>query len=303
MDDRGRGKVILLGEHSVVYGRPALAAALESGAAAVAHRDERDLLAIAPWGLAVAPGAEGDDPLARAFAAVLAPHPRDRPALRVDTRVELPGGAGLGCSAALGVAVIRAVDRVLGVERSDAEVVEASLAWERVFHGNPSGLDGTMAVHGGVALFRRGEPPEAVRPRRALQLVVGHSGEVSSTRAMVEQVARQRERAPERVDRVFDAIAAVVRNGRLAVERGDLRSLGQLFDVDQKLLNTLMVSTARLEELCEAARGAGALGAKLTGAGGGGCMIALIAGPEDGDAVRRALEAEGAETFAVEAGA
>lgn len=297
----GRGKVILLGEHGVVFGHPALATGIERGVTASAERAEADRLEIEPWGVALGPDAEDDEPLARAFAAVLSLYPGPRSPLRVRARVELPGGAGLGCSAALGVAVMGALDEALGVTRDADALGRESLAWERVFHGNPSGVDNAVSAAGGVVLFRRGEPLTAVSARRPLPLVVADSGEPSSTKTMVSGVARRREREPERVDGVFEAIAALVHNGRLAVEAGALGDLGQLMDVNHALLSTLLLSTTRLEDLVGVARDAGALGAKLTGAGGGGCMVALAADPDGAARVREALERAGAHAFVAEA--
>jgi mevalonate kinase len=97
---------------------------------------------------------------------------------------------------------------------------------------------------------------------------------------MVEGVARLRERRPEAVERAVEAIGVIARNGALALQAGDARGLGELMDLNQNLLATLMVSTERLEDLCASARASGALGAKLTGAGGGGCVIALAPGRE-----------------------
>jgi mevalonate kinase len=297
----GRGKVILLGEHGVVYGRPALAASIAQGVTARAEVAEADGLVIDPWGARVIPSAEGEDPLARAFGAVLALYDAARPALAVHAEVGLPGGAGLGCSAALGVAVIAAIDEQLGMARSPEELAQASMSWERVFHGNPSGIDSAMAAGAaGIAVYRRGEPLEPVRPKRPLCLVVGHSGEPGSTALTVREVARQHARHPERVEQTFDAIASLVRNGQLAIEAGDLRALGQLMDLNQGLLAGLMVSTARLEDLCAAARDAGALGAKLTGGGGGGCMIALVSGSAAAEPVVAALRKLDAECFVAE---
>jgi mevalonate kinase len=297
----GRGKVILLGEHGVVYGRPALAASIAQGVTAQAEVAEMDRLTIDPWGARVIPSAEAEDPLARAFDAVLALYDAARPALAVHAEVGLPGGAGLGCSAALGVAVIAAIDEQLGVARSPEELAQASMSWERVFHGNPSGIDSAMAAGAaGIAVYRKGEPLEPVHPRRPLCLVVGHSGEPGSTALTVREVARQHARHPERVEQTFDAIASLVRNGRLAIEAGDLRALGQLMDLNQGLLSGLMISTARLEELCAAARDAGALGAKLTGGGGGGCMIALVSGSAAAEPVVAALRKLDAECFVAE---
>jgi mevalonate kinase len=293
----GRGKVILLGEHSVVYGHPALAAGLERGITASAERASEASLEIDPWNVTVTPS--GDEPLARAFAVALSLH--DGSPVRVRARVELPAGAGLGCSAALGVAVIGALDEALGVSRTPDELAAVSLAWEKVFHGNPSGIDNTMAACGGIGLFRRGQPLSPIVPKKPLRLVVANSGEQASTKQMVESVARQHTKAPARIDQIFDGIAAIVANGKTAIETGNLRDLGQLMTLNQKLLNTLLLSTAKLEELCDAAMSAGALGAKLTGSGGGGCMIALVESEQEA-AVEAALRALGAETFIATAG-
>lgn len=294
----GRGKVILLGEHVVVHGRPALAAALEGGAEATARPAETTALSVAPWGARVS--ADDDEPLGRALGALV--RAMELPcAVAVEARVVVPGGAGLGSSAALGVAVLRAVDALFERTRSEDEAQELALAWERVFHGNPSGIDTAMALAGGVARYVR-EPKEGekrlepVAPRRPIRLVIGQSGEGASTKAMVDEVARQHARAPAKVEKLFDAVASIVETGRAAVERGDHRALGQLFDMNQAFLASLMVSTAELEEMCAAARSAGALGAKLTGGGGGGCMIALVEDDETSTAVAAALARIGRES-------
>jgi mevalonate kinase len=299
----GHGKVILLGEHGVVYGRPALAASLARGVHARAEPADRDRLVVEPWDVSVEPDASSEGPLARGLAAVLDQYEQPRAPLRIEAQVDLPGSAGLGCSAALGVAVLGAVDEHLGLHRSREEKAEASFHWERVFHGTPSGVDSAMASGAGMAVFHKGEPLEPVHPSSPLTLVIGHSGEPGSTKEMVDAVARQRERAPERVDQTFDGMASLVRNARLAAVAGDLQGFGKLMDLNQALLNSLMVSTTRLEDLCNAARAAGATGAKLTGAGGGGCMIALAEDRGAAERIVRSLEDIGAEAFIVEAGA
>ena len=295
------GKVILLGEHSVVYGRPALAAGLPRGATASAEDAERSVLRVEPWGVEVPADPSAEKSLTRAFAALLA-RMDVRRAVRVDAQVFLPGGSGLGSSAALGVAVMRAIDDLRGVARTDDDALACSLAWERVFHGNPSGVDSAMALHGGCGWYVRGEALARVHPRHGVTLVVGDSGESCSTRITVEQVARQHEGHPARLERTFDAIAAVVRNGRLALEAGDMRALGQLFDMNQSLLAGMLLSTATLEDMIHAARAAGAAGAKLTGGGGGGCMIAVVQDPEQATAVKDAIEALGKRAFVATVG-
>ena len=129
---------------------------IERGVTAEAVTAERDLLRLSPWDLALGPDPNGDEPLERAFAAALAMYP-SRPALEVSAQVDLPAGAGLGCSAAIGVAVLDAIDESLGIDRSRTALAAAALVWEKIFHGNPSGIDNTMSAVGGVALYRKGE--------------------------------------------------------------------------------------------------------------------------------------------------
>jgi mevalonate kinase len=302
----GRGKVILLGEHAVVHGVPALAAALDLHARATASIGAIDRMRIAPWGVDVTTSDALS--LARAFAAAIAERGGTRAPVEVDATITVPGGAGLGSSAALGVAVIRAIDALEGVTRDDEDTQRIALAWERVFHGNPSGIDTRMAIAGGIALYRR-HPSEGQRalervvPRVPITLVIAHSGDGASTRAMVESVARQKERDGARFEKALSAIDALVGNARRAIEAGDLRALGQLFDMNQSLLAAWMVSTGTIEEMCAAARAAGALGAKLTGGGGGGCMIALARSIEAAEPIRAALLEHGKkEAWIVTAG-
>jgi mevalonate kinase len=303
----GRGKVILLGEHGVVHGRPALAAGLGRGVLATATRAEADALVLMGMGSDDArrfpPEGAGEEPLARAFHVALAGYgARPFPA-EVRCEVGLPPGAGLGCSAAIGVAVVGALDALYGVARTPEERGAYCLAWEEVFHGNPSGVDNTMAAVGGIHVYRKGRPLEPLRPRVPLHLVVGYSGEGSSTKEMVESVAHFAERWPSEAEKIFDGMAALVGYAKLALEEGNLRHVGQLMDLNHKLLSSLMLSTERLEALCGAAREAGALGAKVTGAGGGGCMIALVASAAEAEPVLAALRALGCEPFLAEAGA
>ncbi|MDH3653668.1 MAG: mevalonate kinase [Myxococcales bacterium] len=295
----GRGKVILLGEHAVVHGCPAIAVGIERGVTASASTAERNILRLSPWGLAIEPDPSGGEPLERAFAAALALYP-ERPALEVSAEVELPAGAGLGCSAAIGVAALDAIDEALSIQRSRTELAEAALVWERIFHGNPSGIDNAMSAVGGVALYRKGEPLQPLRSNKPLHLVIGYSGESSSTKEMVASVARQLEDDPKRVNKAFEAIEVLVRNAKLAIEAGDHIALGQLLDLNHTILSSLMLCTSKLDEMCQAARAAGALGAKMTGAGGGGCMIALA--PKQDQALRL-CEVLGQDAFVAEVSA
>ena len=287
---RAHGKVILLGEHAVVYGVPAIAAGLDRGASAVAKPAASSRLEIG--GQSFTPS-DGSD-VGRAVAELLGALGAGAHELVVES--ELPLGAGLGSSAAMAVGCARAVLEANGGEDSRERVVAAALAWERIFHGNPSGIDTEAASRGGCFWFVRGEPPEPIRLARPLVLAIAVAGPPASTKSMVESVARLRERRPAVFDKTLEGIRSLVKNARLALEAGDLPGLGRLMDLNQMLLAGLHVSTEEIERACQLARGAGAFGAKLTGAGGGGSVVAVCA--ERADDVLGAWQAQGLACFA-----
>jgi mevalonate kinase len=291
------GKVILVGEHAVVYGSPAIVVGIDRGATAWASA-EADGVSRLVIGDAPPVALDGDSDLARAFAALLDACGVTVP-VRVQAETELPAGAGLGCSAALGVAIARALDVFMGrPAQAPGDVTRSARAWEAVFHGNPSGVDAAAAARGGCLFFRKNGPSGAsikhVRLSAPLTLAIGHSGQSSSTRAMVELVAELREKKASIVDRSVAAIASLVENARLALEAGDHVGLGRLMDLNQMLLSGLLLSTEEIETMCRLAREAGALGAKLTGSGGGGCVVALA---EDAGPILAAWQKEGFRSF------
>ena len=295
---RACGKVILLGEHAVVYGVPAIAVGVDRGARATAMPLDRGpcTLLVRGWEIRVTEDDEGHD-LGRALRAVLESARRDgglHSAVAIEAEADLPPGGGLGCSAAIGVAVARAIDPTAG----EARILEHAMAWERVFHGNPSGVDAAVSASGGCVFFRKGEPLEAVQVRGGLTLCIGGTGAASSTKSMVDAVARLRERRPDMVAKSFEGIRSLVQNARLAIEAGDRFALGRLMDLNQMILSGLFVSSEEIERMCDLARGAGALGAKLTGAGGGGSVVALVSSTVVADKVLDAWRGAGFDGFA-----
>ncbi len=296
------GKVILLGEHAVVYGIPAIAVGIDRGARARAAPidDSFSRLHVRGWNISVDEREEETPPghdLGKAFRALLNEVRADSPEFAthsIEVEANLPPGGGLGCSAAVGVAIARAIDP----GASQDAVQRRAMAWERVFHGNPSGVDAAVAARGGCVFFKRGEALERVFARGALHLCIGSSGCASSTKTMVDAVAAMRARCPEVVTRAFDGIGALVDDARAAIEQGDRFALGRLMDLNQLLLGRLFVSTPEIERMCALARGAGAFGAKLTGAGGGGSVVALVSSELVSDAVLTAWSLEGFDGFA-----
>lgn len=274
-EGRASGKVILFGEHAVVYGTGAIAAGIDRGAFASAERTREGPSSLRIGDKAVVADPHAEDDLARAFAALLEAEEPLLP-MHVEASSDLPQGGGLGSSAALAVAIARAAEALCGAEGGDVRVLKRAAAWERVFHGNPSGIDAMAAAKGGIFRYSRADGARPIRPSRDIVLCVGSSGQPSSTRATVELIAARRERDRTLVDRSIAAIGSIVDNAILAIEAGAHRAIGDLMNMSQHVLSGLFVSTSELEDLCALARGAGALGAKLTGGGGGGCVIALV---------------------------
>lgn len=276
------GKVILLGEHSVVYGQPALAAGLPRGLVLYTTRlsDPRAPieLEIPDWDLELSLTADTEHPVARACLEVLAHCDGPLTGWHIEGESRLPCRAGLGSSAALTVAIARlALGPQCDGEPDLDDVVAASMVGERVFHGTPSGIDSAVAARGGVVAFERGcgisgEPVELGAP---LQLVVIPSDIPRQTGALVAGVKQRRDRMPTVIDPVIGALGQLVARGREALVAGELAVFAELTTVAHELLSALGVSLPALDQLCAKAVRHGALAAKLTGAGGGGCVIAI----------------------------
>jgi mevalonate kinase len=271
---RGHAKVILAGEHAVVYGHAALAAGLSVGID-VRARAGRGRLRVPAWGLETTAG--GDSPVARALAAIM--RRLDAPALDFEADAAVPARAGLGSSAALAVAVARAAAAACARHPGEEAVDAAIHAAETVFHGNPSGIDAAAAKSGGAGRFTRAAGWRPVPVRQAIKVCIGLSGRPRDTAAQVAAVARLRERL-RTADDILAALGKLADEAADALGKGDVDGLGRTFDAAHGLLCALRVSAPELETLVQTARAAGAIGAKLTGAGGGGAVIALAPGHE-----------------------
>lgn len=290
------GKFILCGEHAVVYGRPAIAAPLfELQAQATVYPDRECLVVAADIDRRVrVAAAPADDPFARIVRLVCAELERPLPSWRIEVSSEIPIASGLGSGAAIATATARgllaAFGAALPVERLSALVYEV----EKLHHGTPSGIDNTVVVYGRPVWFVRGQAPEPFRVGGSLHLLVGDTGIASPTRLAVGDVRRGWEADRGRYETLFDDMGGLVIRARACIEAGDAAGLGTLLDENQALLVELGVSSPELDRLVGAARVAGALGAKLSGGGRGGNMIALVA-PGSERAVGAALLAAGAK--------
>jgi mevalonate kinase len=295
------GKVILFGEHAVVYGRPAIAVpvtqvktkavvtpnplsppgVVQIDAPDVALKTTLDSL---PDG----------DPIKTAiqsvFAALKVSSP---PSLTIRITSTIPIASGLGSGAAVSVAVIRGLSSFLGQPLPESQVCELAFQVEKVYHGHPSGIDNTVITYAKPVFFVRGQPIQFLEVQAPFTIVIGDTGVQSPTAEVVEDVRRRwlADQAP--YEKLFDEIGVVTLQGRQAVQAGDDQTMGPLMSRDHTLLQEMGVSSPELDRLVEAALEGGAGGAKLCGGGRGGNMIAL-ASPKTAESIAARLKAAGA---------
>jgi mevalonate kinase len=300
------GKVILFGEHAVVYGRPAIAVPVRAVRATVTVQDvDRPGLIIYATDIGCTidcAAAPADEPLSLTVRNTLAQIGVDPAAmgLRLTISSSIPVASGMGSGAAVATALCRALSAHLAHLLDAAAISAIVYETEKVYHGTPSGIDNSVVAFERPVYFERGKPIVTLSVRGGgpndgdVHLAIADTGVPSLTKAAVADVRAAWQREPERYEALFDQIGTVARAARAAIEEGCLRDLGPLMDENQRLLRQLDVSSPELEALIAAARREGALGAKLSGGGRGGNAIALIEA-RDGERIARALRAAGAK--------
>jgi len=299
----GYGKVILFGEHFVVHGVPGIVSAIDSTTDAevkktgegIAVRDERK----------TAKGYSEEKRLQQ-----LESIDRMLKAMGIDPKTPLsiwiggtlPGFSGLGASAASSVAIARAIAQELGMNVPDEKINQVAYEAEKAYAGNPSGIDNTAATYGGLMWFQKNmsggtDFVEKVKTPKQVEIVIGSTGKVANTKAMVAGVAERKRQNPQKYDPLFKRAEEIAIEGRKALEAGDLKKVGALMNENHTLLQEIEVSSRELDLLVDIARKQGAYGAKLTGGGGGGCIFALTPGKELQEKVAKAIEAQGFEVL------
>jgi mevalonate kinase len=293
------GKVILFGEHAVVYGRPAIAVPVtqvRATAEVMPGAPESGLHIIAAdlgRTLSLTDALE-DEPLA-AIARLTLAYLRieTAPDVIVTIRSTIPAASGMGSGAAVSSALAKALavtcGRDLGPEELSALVFEV----EKLYHGTPSGIDNTVIAYERPVYFIKGQPPQPFHIAHPFTLAIADTGIASPTKTVVADVRRAWQADRDRYERLFDRVGEIVQAARRAIEGGHGDALGPLMDENHRLLQEIGVSSVELDRLAEAARAAGAQGAKLCGAGRGGNLIALIR-PDQAESVGEALRAAGA---------
>jgi len=291
------GKVILFGEHAVVYRRPALAVPLtQVQATATIEPAEAGITIDAPdlQQIVSLDRASPASPLAAIVRLTLA-HLQlpETPRLNITINSTIPIASGLGSGAAVSTAIVRALAQWANVMLDEAAVSALVFEVEKLHHGTPSGIDNTVIAYQQSVYFVRDEPIQLFNVAAPFTVIIGNTGVISSTKVAVSDVRQGWEADRGQYEAWFDQIGAIVQQARLAIETGAIDQLGPLMDQNQALLRNINVSGLELERLIAAAKDAGAAGAKLVGGGRGGNMIALV-NDDNVAAVSAALKDAGA---------
>ncbi len=305
------GKVILFGEHFVVYGKSSIVMAISRRVYVTVEKYKTEEIIIESdlgytglfTGNTYKPligGLDGEPILKPVYIAAnkTLEFLSINSGLKISISSEIPIASGLGSSASTFVATIIATSYLFDCSLSYKELFNLSLRAEEHVHGTPSGVDQAIAINGGLIEYNRFSGFEKLKSPVDIPLIIGNTGILRSTGGQVAKVRRFAEKNPSIMKTLFLQIEEIISKAKNSLVEGDLEDLGILMDRNQELLRIIGVSHEKLEELILVAKRAGALGAKLTGAGGGGCMIALVTDKVK-NSVAKAIENAGGKSLPV----
>jgi len=282
----GFGKVILFNEHFVVYGLPAIVSAIGTKTTALVEKasgaaTEMDDRRPETPGYKAEKLREQQESLQRMlkFMNIDTEHNR----FKITLAGDLIAASGIGASAASCAAIARAFSEELGLNYSDEQVNQAAYEGEKGYHGTPSGIDNTAATYGGLIWYKRdggSQIMDRMKLRAPVEIVMGNTGLVADTKIVVAGVRERREKAAEEYAQIFKNATELVQEARKELVALDLPRLGISMNKNHELLQQIGVSCDELDDLVKLARENGALGAKMTGTGRGGYMVALTPGQE-----------------------
>jgi mevalonate kinase len=304
----GYGKVILFGEHFVVHGVPGIVSAIDSSTDAIVTKAKSGLTIKDERKTAKGYSEEKRLQQIESIERMLI-------AMNLDSKIpldiwiggSLPGFSGLGASAASSVAIARAINEEFCLNLSTERINQIAYEAEIAYAGNPSGIDNTAATYGGLMWFKKNpaggqDLVEPLKIQAPIEIVICSTGKVANTKAMVEGVAERKKANPTKYTALFKQAENLAVAGRKALEAGKLAEVGELMNKNHEALQEIGVSSKELDHLVDVARKQGAIGAKLTGGGGGGCLVALTPGKALQEKVVNAFNAEGLEYLATKIG-
>ncbi len=296
----GFGKTILFNEHFVVHGVPGIVSAIDSAADAEVRKNGKGIIVEdtrkGAKGYAEKKRIQQKESIERMLKAMNIDS--EKVSLRIWLGGNLPGFSGIGASAASSVAIARAIVDEFEMDLPDEKINDVAYEAEKAYAGTPSGIDNTAATFGGLIWFKRnlsGGPNtiERLSIREPVEIVIGNTGIVANTKVMVAGVGERKKKYPEKYNMLFKQAEDLAFTARKALEEFDLIKVGELMNENHRLLQEIEVSCKELDYLVNLAREQGAFGAKLTGGGGGGCMVALTPGKDLQEAVAAAIEQQG----------
>jgi mevalonate kinase len=305
----GFGKTILFGEHFVVHGIPGIASAIDSTANAIVKKAQKGITVTddrkGAKGYAEKKKLQQLESIERMLIA-MGMDPK-KTALDIWLGGNLPGFSGLGASAASSVAIARAIAEEFDLILSNEKINDVAYEAEKAYAGNPSGIDNTAATFGGLIWFKKNlgigsNTIEQLSISEPVEIIIGNTGIVANTKAMVAAVAKRKQANPNKYDSVFREAEQLAIKGREALEKFDLKQVGDLMNENHRLLQDIEVTCNELDYLVDLSRKQGAFGAKMTGGGGGGCMLALTPGKYLQKKVASAIENEGFEVLRTKIG-
>jgi len=305
----GYGKVILFGEHFVVHGVPGIVSAINSttdskvrkvDTTGINIKDER----LDSKGYTEKKKVQQKESIDRMLEVIGLD---GKVSLDIWLGGNLPSFSGIGASAASSVAIARAISEEFRLNLPDERINEIAYEAEKAYAGTPSGIDNTAATFGGLIWFKKnltGGPNtiERLNIKKPVEIIMANSGIVADTKEMVLGVTERKKKYSEKYDQLFKQYRELVFKARKALEDFDLKRVGELMNDNYVLLQGIEVSCKELDYLVDLARGNGAYGAKLTGGGGGGCIVALTPGKELQEKVAEAIEKEGFKVLRTKVG-
>jgi len=297
----GKGKAILFGEHFVVYGLPALAAGIASETTAKVTR-VRSIGWKLVYNRPAMPGYKEKkyEEQKQSIENMLKHLNIDttKMGFQIDLEGNLVCASGIGASAASCVAIARALSDDFSLNLNDEQINETAYIGEMGYHGTPSGLDNTASTYGGLVWFERdlsGGPPkfESLKLQKPMHLIIASTGITASTKVVVGDVRAKKEEDPDWFETISKQYNQLVHDAKDALLQLDITKVGALMNKNHELLQQLTVSCRELDVLVTIARQNGAIGAKMTGTGRGGNMIALAPDEVTVKQIAEALEIEG----------
>ncbi|NHJ21296.1 MAG: mevalonate kinase [Candidatus Lokiarchaeota archaeon] len=302
---KGYGKTILFGEHFVVYGLPAIASALSSYTSADLQIEDGkgwEVIDNRP----ATPGYKEKkyDEAMQSIKNVIEFTNIDVGCqkLKITFSGDLIAASGVGASAAQATSLARAINDTFTLMLSDEKINEAAYEGEKAYHGTPSGIDNTASTYGGLIWFEKNlnggkNKIEMVKSGNKIPLIIANTGITASTAEVVVDVRKLKEANPLKFEKIFSDYHNLAIDAKIALLEGDMKTIGRLMTENHKLLQQITVSAEVNDKLVDLAIKNGALGAKLTGTGRGGLVIALAESEEIQRNIADIIEKEGFEVW------